>query len=39
VAFFLKRIGGTAVFWAAMAAQALVFALYATLGSRTSGTT
>ena len=31
VAFFLKRIGGTAVFWAALAAQALVFALYATL--------
>ncbi len=27
VAFFLKRIGGTAVFWAALAAQALVFAL------------
>jgi Na+/proline symporter len=27
VAFFLKRIGGTAVFWAAIAAQALVFAL------------
>jgi uncharacterized sodium:solute symporter family permease YidK len=31
VAFFLKGIGGTAVFWAALAAQALVFALYATL--------
>jgi len=31
VAFFLKRIGGTAVFWAAVAAQALVFVLYATL--------
>ena len=30
VAFFLKRIGGTAVFWAALAAQALVFALCAT---------
>jgi Na+/proline symporter len=28
VAFFLKRIGGTAVFWAALGAQALVFALY-----------
>ncbi len=27
VAFFLKRIGGTAVFWSALAAQALVFAL------------
>jgi Na+/proline symporter len=32
VAFFLKRIGGTAVFWAAIASQALVFALYFTLG-------
>lgn len=31
VAFFLKRIGGTAVFWAALAAQGLVFALYAEL--------
>jgi SSS family solute:Na+ symporter len=31
VAFFMKRIGGTAVFWAAIGAQALVFALYATL--------
>jgi Na+/proline symporter len=31
VAFFLKRIGGTAIFWAAIGAQALVFALYATL--------
>ena len=31
VAFFLKRVGGTAVFWAALAAQALVFCLYATL--------
>jgi SSS family solute:Na+ symporter len=31
VAFFLRRIGGTAVFWAALAAQALVFALYSTL--------
>ena len=31
VAFFLKKIGGTAVFWAAVAAQALVFALYASL--------
>jgi SSS family solute:Na+ symporter len=31
VAFFLKRIGGTAVFWAALASQALVFALYFTL--------
>jgi len=31
VAFFLRRVGGTAAFWAAIAAQALVFALYATL--------
>ena len=31
VAFFLKKIGGTAVFWGAVVAQALVFALYATL--------
>ena len=31
VAFFLKGIGGTAVFWAAIAAQALVFILYAWL--------
>ena len=28
VAFFLKRIGGTAVFWAAVVAQSLIFALY-----------
>lgn len=31
VAFFLRKIGGTAVFWAAMAAQALVFVLYFSL--------
>ncbi len=31
VAFFLKRIGGTAVFWAALVSQALVFGLYFTL--------
>jgi SSS family solute:Na+ symporter len=31
IAFFLKRIGGTAAFWAALAAQLLVFSLYATL--------
>jgi Na+/proline symporter len=31
IAFFLKRVGGTAVFWAAVAAQLLVFALYFTL--------
>jgi len=30
-AFFLKRIGGTAVFWGAVAAQALVFVLFFTL--------
>ncbi len=30
-AFFLKRVGGTAVFWGAVAAQTLVFGLYATL--------
>ena len=28
VAFFLKRVGGTAVFWAAVAAQTLVLALF-----------
>jgi len=28
VAFFLKRIGGRAVFWAAIATQALIFALF-----------
>ena len=28
VAFFVRRVGGTAVFWAALAAQALVFILY-----------
>ena len=31
VAFFLKRVGGTAVFWAALSSQVLVFALYFTL--------
>ena len=31
VAFFLKRIGGTAVFWAALISQVLVFVLYFTL--------
>ncbi len=31
VAFFLQRVGGTAVFWAALAAQALVFILYFSL--------
>jgi len=31
VAFFLKKIGGTAVFWAAVAGQALVLILYFTL--------
>jgi Na+/proline symporter len=28
VAFFIKQVGGTAIFWAALAAQALVFVLY-----------
>ena len=31
VAFFLRRIGGTAIFWAALAAQTLVFILYFSL--------
>jgi len=31
VAFFMKKIGGTAAFWGALAAQGLVFALYFTL--------
>lgn len=31
VAFFLRRVGGTATFWGALAAQALVFVLYFTL--------
>jgi Na+/proline symporter len=31
VAFFLKRVGGTAVFWAAVIGQALVLVLYSTL--------
>ena len=31
VAFFLRRIGGTAVFWGAIGAQALVFLLYGRL--------
>jgi hypothetical protein len=30
-AFFLKKVGGTAVFWGALGAQALVFALYFSL--------
>ena len=28
VAFFIRQVGGTAVFWAAVAAQSLVFVLY-----------
>lgn len=32
VAFFLRRVGGTAIFWAAIAAQLLVFVLYFKLG-------
>lgn len=31
VAFFLRWVGGTAVFWAALAAQTLVFVLYVSL--------
>ena len=31
VAFFVKRVGGTAVFWGALVAQAVVFVLYFTL--------
>ncbi|HKB57118.1 MAG TPA: sodium:solute symporter, partial [Lacunisphaera sp.] len=31
VAFFLKKISGTAVFWAALAAQTMVFVFYFTL--------
>jgi Na+/proline symporter len=31
VAFFIRRVGGTAVFWAALAAQALVFVLFFSL--------
>ncbi len=31
VAFFLKKIGGTAVFWAAVISQSLVFVFYFTL--------
>ena len=29
VAFFIKRVGGTAVFWAAVMAQAVVIGIYA----------
>jgi len=31
VAFFIRRVGGTAIFWAALAAQTLVFGLYFSL--------
>jgi Na+/proline symporter len=31
VAFFIRRVGGTAIFWAALSAQALVFILYFSL--------
>ena len=31
VAFFLKRVGGTAIFWSALLAQTLVFVLYFSL--------
>jgi solute:Na+ symporter, SSS family len=30
VAFFLKKVGGTAVFWSALIAQTLVIVLYFT---------
>jgi hypothetical protein len=38
VAFFLKWIGGTAIFWAAIAAQLLIFVLYARLEITIFGT-
>jgi len=31
VAFFIKRVGGTAIFWSALVAQLMVFCLYYTL--------
>jgi solute:Na+ symporter, SSS family len=31
VAFFIRRVGGTAIFWAALVAQTLVFVLYFSL--------
>jgi solute:Na+ symporter, SSS family len=31
VAFFIRRVGGTAVFWSALVAQSLVFVLYNSL--------
>jgi Na+/proline symporter len=31
IAFFVKRVGGTAIFWAALASQAMVIALYFSL--------
>ena len=31
VAFFIRHVGGTAIFWAALAAQMLVFVLYVNL--------
>jgi hypothetical protein len=31
VAFFVKWVGGTAIFWSALTAQALVFVLYFSL--------
>jgi SSS family solute:Na+ symporter len=31
VAFFIRRVGGTAVFWSALVSQTLVFVLYFTL--------
>ena len=34
VAFFLKRIGGTAVFWSALVSQTLIFVLFFHFGNR-----
>ncbi len=31
VAFFIRRVGGTAMFWSALTAQAIIFVLYSTL--------
>ncbi|MFA6558951.1 MAG: hypothetical protein WCT03_21185, partial [Candidatus Obscuribacterales bacterium] len=31
VGFFLRQVGGTAIFWSALAAQTLVFILYSKL--------
>jgi Na+/proline symporter len=34
VAFFLKRVGGTAVFWSALVSQTLIFVLFFHFGNR-----